>query len=172
MKTPVVGEACGDVVEMGGEVDTGTCHSQVPHDLASGNHERGDQGAGTVANVLVLAFLGLARLGRLCGVFPLENLHAGLFVAADDQFALLIEGQRLHVEAANSLSLGVEVGIVAVEPVDTAMGLQVGLVQHAPDGGAAHGFVGVLVDQGDSQVVQTPLTGRAVMLGSGAGGQP
>ena len=64
--------------------------------------------------------------------------------------ALLIEGRRLHVEAANSLSLGIEVRIVTVEPVDTAMGLpgRLSCSTFAPDGGAAlRARARVLVDQ-------------------------
>jgi hypothetical protein len=131
---------------MSGEIDAGACLTQVPHDLACRDHEGGDQAAGAVADVFVFAFLGFARLGRNRGILALEDLHAGLFVAADDQLAMLIQDGSLHVESANILSLGVEVGIVTVEPVDAAMWFQVSLVQDAPDGGAMHGFVGMPVD--------------------------
>ena len=69
------------------------------------------------------------------------------------------------------MGLGVEVGIVAVEPVDAAMRFQVGCLQHAPDRGATHGFFGVLVDQLGGQIVQAPLAGHTVVLSGGAGRQ-
>ena len=69
------------------------------------------------------------------------------------------------------MGLGVEVGIVAVEPIDAAMRFQVGLVQDAPDGGATHCLIGVPVDQDGGEIVETPLTGDAVMLAGFAGGE-
>ena len=76
----------------------------------------------------LLAFFGFAWLGQNRGMLALEDLHAGLFVAADDQFAVLIQDRSCNVELADVLGLGVEVGIVAIEPVNAAMRLQIGLV--------------------------------------------
>ena len=90
MKTLLVGKAEGNMSQMGSEVDTGTGHAQIPHDLAGRNDERGHQRASTMTDVFMLAFLRFAGLGRYRGVFPLENLHAGFFVTADDQLAVLI----------------------------------------------------------------------------------
>ena len=90
---------------------------------------------------------------------------------ADDQLAVLIQDGSLDVQLANVLSLGVEVGIVAVEPIDAAMRFQVGRVQDTPDGGARHRFVGVAVDQLGREIVEAPLTGDAIMLAGFAGGQ-
>ena len=81
MEALVVGELRGDMGQMGGEIDAGACHAQVPHDLARGDDERGDQAAGAVADVFVLAFFGFARLDQNRGMLSLEDLHAGLFVA-------------------------------------------------------------------------------------------
>lgn len=153
------------------EVHAGSCHAQVPHDLARGDRERGNQGAVAVADVFVFAFFELAGSGEFRGILTLQDLHAGLFVAADDQLAALIQDGGLDVQPADVLSLGVEVGIVAVEPVDAAVRLQIGRIQDTPDGGTAHGFAGMLVDEGERQIVQAPLTGHTVMLGGRAGGQ-
>ena len=171
MAALVVGELRSDVGQMGGEIDAGACHAQVPHDLASGNDERGDQAAGAVADVFVLAFFGFARLDQNGGMLALKDLHAGLFIGADDQLALLIQDGSLDVQLANILSFGVEVGIVAVEPVDAAMRLEVGLVQNTPNGGTMHRFVGVPIDQDRREIVKAPLTGDAVMRAGFAGGQ-
>ncbi len=44
-----------------------------------------------MSDVLVLAFFRFARCHGLCGVFALQNLHAGLFIAANHYTALLKE---------------------------------------------------------------------------------
>jgi len=116
-------------------------------------------------------FSGLPGWTRIVGVFTLEDLHAGLFVAADDQLAVLIQDGSLDVQLANVLRFGVEIGIVAVEPIDAAMRLQVGRIQDPPDRGARHRFVGVAVDQFGGEIVEAPLTGDAIVLGGSAGGQ-
>jgi len=156
---------------MGGEVQAGACHAQVPHDLAGGHDERSDQAAGAMADVFVLAFFGFARLDRNRGMLSLQDLHAGLFVATDDQFTMLIQDGSLNVQFANILSFGVEVGIVTVEPVDAAVRLEVGFVEDAPDGRTMHRFIGVAVDQDGREIIEAPLTGDAIMLAGFAGGQ-
>ena len=77
----------------------------------------------------------------------------------------------MNVQLADVLSLGVEIGIVTVEPIDTAMGFEVGRIQDTPDGGARHRFVGMAVDQLGRKIVEAPLTGDAIMLAGLAGGQ-
>ena len=84
---------------------------------------------------------------------------------------MLVQCGSLEVELADFQSLAVEVGIVAVEPVDAAVWLQVGIVQDALDGGAGHGFLGVAIGEDGGQVVKAPLTGDAVVLAGFAGGQ-
>jgi len=171
MAALVVGKLRRDMSQMGGEIDAGACHAQVPHDLASGDDKRSDQATSAVADVFVLAFFGLAWLGQNRGVFSFEDLHAGFFVGANDHLALLIEDGSLDVQLADVLSLGVEVGIVAVEPIDTAMGFEVGRIQDTPDGGARHRLVGVAVDQLGREIVEAPLAGDAIMVAGFAGGQ-
>lgn len=171
MAALAVGELRGDMGQMGGEIDAGARHAQVPHDFAGGDDERGDQATGAVTDVFMLAFFGFAWLGQNRGMFSLEDLHAGFFVRANDQIAVLIEDGSLDVQLADVLSLGVEVGIVAVEPIDTAMGFDVGRVEDTPDGAARHRFVGMAVDQLGREIVEAPLTGDAIMLAGFAGGQ-
>lgn len=171
MAARVVGELRRDMSQMGGEIDARACHAQVPHDLAGGDDKRSDQATSAVADVFVFPLFGFARLDQNRGMFALEDLHAGFFVRADDQLALLIEDGSLDVQLANVLGLGVEVGIVAVEPIDTAMGFEVGRIQDTPDGGARHRFVGVAVDQLGREIVEAPLTGDAIMRAGFAGGQ-
>ena len=77
----------------------------------------------------------------------------------------------MDVQLADVLRLGVEVRIVAVEPIDTAMGFDVGRSQNTPDGRARHRFVGMAVDQLGREIVEAPLTGDAIMLAGFAGGQ-
>ena len=97
--------------------------------------------------------------------------HAGFFVAADDQFAVLVEDGSVDVEFANILRLGVEIGIVAVEPIDAVVWLDVGGLKDALDGGARHGIMAVAIDEFACQIVEAPRTGLAIMVGGFAGGQ-
>ena len=90
MAALLVGELRGDMGQVRGEIDAGAGHAQVPDDLAGGDDERGDQTTGAVADVFVLAFFGFAGLSQNRGMFSLEDLHAGFFVRADDQLAVLI----------------------------------------------------------------------------------
>ncbi len=166
-----VGKSRRDMGQMGGEIDAGASHAQVPNDLAGGDDERGDQATGAVADIFVFTFFGFAWLGQNRGMFSLQDLHAGFFVRADDQLALLMQDGSLDVQLADVLSLGVEVGIVAVEPIDAAMGFDVSRIQDTPDSAARHCFVGVAVDQLSREIVEAPLTGDAIMLTGFAGGQ-
>lgn len=171
MEPFLFGELCGHVIQMGGEIDAGACHAEIPHDLTGGDDERGDQAASAVTDVFVFAFFGFARHRENSGMFSFEDLHAGFFVGANDEFAVLIQHGGLDVQLANVLSLGVEIGIVAVEPVDAAMGFEVGLVQDTPDGGTRHRLLGVPIDQDGGEIVEAPLTGDASVVTGFAGGQ-
>jgi len=171
MEPLVIGKLGRDVGQMSGEIQARACHAQIPHDLTRGHDEGGDQTARAVTDVLVFAFFWLARLDGNRGMLSLEDLHAGLFVRTDDQFAVLIQDRSIDVQLADVASLGIEVGIVAVEPVDAAVRFQIGGIQDAPDGRARHRFLGVPVDQDGSEIVEAPLTGGAIMLGRFAGGE-
>ncbi len=124
-----------------------------------------------MTDVFVLAFFGLAGLDGNGGMLSLEDLHAGLFVAADDQLAVLVQDGGLDVQLADVLSLGIEIGIVAVEPIDAVMGFDVGRIEDTPDGGAMHRLVGMPVDQDGREIIKAPLTGNAIMLAGLAGRQ-
>jgi hypothetical protein len=76
----------------------------------------------------------------------------------------VVKTQRLQIELADIMRLGLEVGIVAVEPVHAPMGLGGGLREEAPDTGAAHGLQPVLGERRD-QVVQTPPGGGTMIRG-------
>src|SRR6266581_8055089 len=112
-----------------------------------------------MADVLVLTFFWLARLHRLGGVAALQNLHTCLFIGADDQAALLGEAQRLDIELTDIMCLGLEVWIVAVEPVHAPMRLEVCLLQDTPKTGTAHGLPPMLLESRD-QIVEAPPGGR------------
>ena len=91
------GELLDDGGQMRGEVLTGARLAQIPDDLTRGDDKRGDQGTHPMPDVLVLAFFRFARCHGLRGVFALQNLHAGLFIAANDHTVLLKEAQGVEV---------------------------------------------------------------------------
>ena len=117
-----------------------------------------------MTDILVLAFFGLARLYGLGGKAALQNLHPRFFIRADDEAAFLVEVQRLAIELADRLRLGLKVRSVAVEPVRAPMRLEVGLLQNAPDAGATQALQPLLPEGGD-QVVQTPPGSGAMIRG-------
>lgn len=80
-----------DIGHMGGEIGTGTCWAQIPHDLTRCHGKRSDQHPGPMTDVLMLAFFRFAGFNGLGRVFALKNLHTGLFIGAEDQTALLKE---------------------------------------------------------------------------------
>ena len=117
-----------------------------------------------MADVLVLALFRFAWLYRLGGGRALQNLHTGLFVGADDDAPLLIETERLDIELTDSVRFGFEVWIVAIEPVDTPMWLEVCLFQNTPQTRATHGRPAMLEERCD-QIVETPSGGRTMIRG-------
>ena len=60
------------------------------------------------------------------------------------------------------LRFGLKVWVMAVEPIDTAMGFEVRLIQNTPDTRTTHGPEAPLMEGGD-QVVKAPVRGRAVV---------
>ena len=85
------GELLDDVGQMRGEVLTGARLAQIPDDLTRGDDKLGDQGTHPMPDVLVLTFFRFPGCHGLCGVFALQYLHAGLFIAAHDPTVLLKE---------------------------------------------------------------------------------
>ena len=158
-----------DMGQMGGKIGTGAGLAQIPHDLTCRDHKRGEQRPGPMTDILVLAFFRFARGERLRGVFALKNLHTGLFIGADDQAALGKETQRVEVQGTNVVGFALKVYIVAVKPIDAAMGFEVRLIENAPDARTTHG-PGVTLQQGGDEVVETPACGWAVVRGRFTGG--
>src|SRR5437016_4403796 len=117
-----------------------------------------------MADGLVLTFFWLARVHRLGGGAALQHLPTCLFIGADDQAALLGEAQRLDRELTDIMGLGLEVWIVAVEPVHAPMRREVCLLQDAPEAGATHGLQPRLLESRD-QIVETPPAGGTMIRG-------
>ena len=158
-------ELPGHVIQVCRKVHTGSSRSQVANEFTSRYDKRGDQSACPISDVILLTSLGLAGHSRLCGVRTTQCLHPRLFITANHQSTLLVHHGSLDVQLANLLSLGVEVGVVAVEPVNTAVRFQVGLVKNPPDRRPTHGQVmSIPVDQGGSEVIQRPTGGGTTLL--------
>ena len=82
-----------------------------------------------MANIRVLAFFWLARWHGLGGRAALQKLPPRFFIGADDEASLVVEAPRMDIELTESMRLGLEVGIMAVEPVHPPMRLAVGLLR-------------------------------------------
>ena len=104
-----------------------------PGKLAGGHGQSIDQHPRAVADVLMLASLASARLGGFGRGFALEHLHTSFFIAADHQAPLLIGLQRLGVQIADVVGLGLKVFIVAIEPILTLVRLEIDVLQDPPD---------------------------------------
>src|SRR5262249_45678469 len=115
-------------------------------------------------DILVLAFCGRAWLDGLGGITTLQSLHPCFFIRADDETPFLVKAQRLEIELTDILGLGLKVGIVAVEPVHAPMGLEVGLLQDAPEARATDGLPPMLREC-CNHVVQTPPGGGTMRGG-------
>jgi hypothetical protein len=127
------GEVLIRLVEVGNKICGCACRPQAPGDVPGGHGQRVDEHARAMANVLVFTTLALPRLGRLRRRCALQHLHTGLFIAADQQPALLVGLQGFHIQLANGLRLGIKVLVMTVEPVCTFMRLEIDLVQDTPD---------------------------------------
>src|SRR5208337_3356316 len=118
-----------------------------------------------ISDIVLLTSRGLARLSRLRGMGTAQGLHPRLFITANHQSTLFVHHGCLDVQLTYGLSLGVEVRVVAVQPVNAPMRFQVGLVKGPPNRGPTHGRgMSSLVDQGGSQVIQRPPSGETVLL--------
>jgi hypothetical protein len=82
---------------MGREIGAGSGLAQIPHDLPCWYHKRSKQRPCAMTDVLVLAFFRFPRFDGLRGIFALKNLHTGLFIAANNQAALLKELAGLEI---------------------------------------------------------------------------
>src|SRR5712691_2495550 len=120
-------------LEMGHEIGGLTGGTDGPSELARGHRQGVDQHPRAMADVLMFTPFAPARLCRFGGRFALEHLHAGLFIAANHQAALLIGLDRLGVKLANSLGFGIKVLIVAIQPVLTLVRLEINVLKDTPD---------------------------------------
>ena len=164
------GQLMHDVGQMCGPIRAGAGLAEMPHEVSRRDHERGQQRAYAVADVLMLALFRFARLHRLSGVGTLQNLHTRFFVGADNYAPLLIEAERIDIELTDIVCLGCEVCIVAVEPVHAPMRLEVRLLQDAPEAGATHGPRPMWLLEGRDQIIETPAGGGTIRRGWFPGG--
>lgn len=117
------------------EVLLGAARADAVGDLAGDDIERGDQGQGTVADVLVLAQLGPAGAHRQGGRGTLQGLHAGHLVDAARLDAGGGASGREPIGFADVLAFLVELLIARrVEPTADAVRLEIGLAQETPYG--------------------------------------
>ncbi len=178
----LVGETLTDVLEMSGPVLAGAGWSQIPDDLAGRHTEGREQAACAMTDVLELAFRRFSRMNELAvliqdtglrwlrRILALEDLHPGFLVAGQHQPALLGESFGLAVQLANRLGFGVKVWVVAIEPVDTLVGFEIGGREDALDRDSTHSPAMGVVDDGAGQFVQSPGgVGRVVVFGFAAG---
>jgi hypothetical protein len=118
----------------------------------------------------MLAPFAPPRLGRFGGGFALQALHPRFVIAAEHQAALLIGLKRFDVQLTKGLGLGINVLIVAVEPVLPLMQFEVNVMEHAPDAGATERVRVHGVEDGRDQLIQGPPGDRAcLLLGHSAG---
>ena len=92
-----------------------------------------------MADVFLFTFLRLAGLGQLGGILPLENLHPGLFVDADDHTPFSVATEGIDIQGTDVPGFRVKIGVMAIEPIHAPMGFEVGVIQNTPEGRAAHG---------------------------------
>jgi len=92
-----LGQLGDHMAQMGDKISAGARLAQVPQDLTRGHHKGGNQCPCPMTDVLVLAFFRFAWRNGLRGVFALQNLHAGLFIAANDETALLKEPLGIEI---------------------------------------------------------------------------
>lgn len=163
-------ELGGNRLQVADPIDAGAGRSEVPNDVSGGDAERRQQGPGAVAGGLELSLFDGAGPGQSCGVLPLEDLHPGLLIAGQNQAALLVKTRGIEVQLADGFGLGVEVGVVTVEPVLAAVGFVIGFAQDAADGAATHVAVVCITQDIKGDVVKTPgRVGLLVIVGLATG---
>ena len=165
-----LGEVFGDFLQVGGEIDAGPRWSHIPDHFPRGHDKRSSQGKRSVPDVFLLASLGFTGLGQFRGVFAFEDLHARLLVRANQQPPLFIEARSADIQPANFPGLRLEIRVMAVQPIDTPVRFEIGVVKDAKDCRSAHGLGMGLVEDGRGDVVQAPAGGGAAVIGRFAGG--
>ena len=134
------GELLDDVGQMGGKIRTGARLAQIPDDLPRGDDKRGDQGPHPMADVLVLAFFRFAQVAMGCVGYLRCRICMPVFSSVQMTTRPCSKKRRaLRYKVTDVVRFGLEVWIVAVEPIDTPMGFEVRLIQDAPDARTTHG---------------------------------
>jgi hypothetical protein len=152
------------VRQMCSEIRTGPRGAEIPHDLPRWDDKGGQQHARAMPNVFLLAFFGLAGLHQLGGIFALQNLHTGLFVRANHEATVLKKRQGVDIEVTDILCLGLERVVMTLKPVHAPMGFEVCVVEHPPNGRAAHGVRRSLMEERGRDSVEAPPRGSAVVI--------
>jgi len=160
-----IGQLVDDMGQMEGPISAGAGWPQIPYEVSCWDDERGEQGAHTMTDVLVLAFFRLARLDRLGRIGTLQNLPARLCVGTDDQAPLVVKAERIAIELTDITCLGLEGRIVAVEPIHAPMGMEVCRLEDTPDTGATHRPRPLLLLEGCDQIIEAPPGGGTMHIG-------
>src|SRR6266699_4135029 len=87
-------------------------------------------------------------------IFPLQHLHAGLFIRADHQATCLVEAQGVDIKLPNVPRLGFKRGGVAIEPIHTAMRFEVRFLQNPPEARATHEPAPMVLTQDGQHVIE------------------
>jgi hypothetical protein len=118
-----------------------------------------------MADVLVLTFLRLARLGSWRRMGALEHLQARLFVHTDNETTVLRETQGVDIQVAAVPGLGLACRGMAIEPVHAPRRFAVSIVEKTPESGAAHRPGPRVGTEGRCHVSETPPCRGAVVIG-------
>src|SRR5918995_3713667 len=76
----------------------------------------------------------------------------------------------MNIELTDIVRLGIEVWIVAVEPVHAPMRFEVRLLQETPEAGATHGLRPMALLEGPDQIIETPPGSGTMIRGGLLGG--
>ena len=127
-----------DVGQMRCQVFTGAGRAARPAPLPRRHHTGGAEDTPPLAAVRLLPLLGLAGLGERGGRWALEHRPARLLVPTEAQASLVVKAPGVPRQGPAVSGLGLARRSRAMPPGDPARRCAVGLVEHPPEGGAAH----------------------------------
>lgn len=171
METLGVGKLLGHVPQVPAKIHAAPALADITKDLPGRHYQGGDQAARAVANVLELATFRPTCFHRPTRILPLEGLDAGLFIDRQHQLVVLVQARGIEIEPGDVQGFCFKVGVVAVQPLCTAVRLEVVAVENPVDGTATHLLVVGVLDDLDRQVVQRPVRDRQIQLGRLGGRQ-
>jgi hypothetical protein len=148
-----VRQALVHVLKMGHEIGGRAGAPDGPGNLARRHHQRVDQDARAVADVLMFTPFTSPWLRRFGGGLTLQDLHASFLIAAEHQATLGVGVERFGIQLADSVGFGIKIRIVAVEPIRTLVGLEIDVVQDTPDTRAANRVGVQRVEQGGDNFI-------------------